>query len=63
MVGSLDIRNKPDPENSFQNFPVEFRFNQLSSFDWPDLSRPPYDYRLIPTSEFEAEVRKDCGPR
>ena len=63
VVGSLDLRNKPDPEKSFQNFPAEFRFNQPSSFEWPDLSRPPYEYRLVPTSEVEAQVRKDSGPR
>ena len=62
ITGSLDLRAKPDPEKSFQNFPAEFRFNKPAGFGWPDLSRPPYEYRLVPTDEVEALVKKDCGP-
>ena len=63
VVGSLDLRAKPDPETSFHDFPAEFRFNKPSGFEWPDLSRPPYEYRLVPVAEVEARVKKDCGPR
>lgn len=63
ITGSLDLRAKPNPEKSFQNFPAEFRFNKPAGFEWPDLARPPYEYRLVPVAEVEALVKKDSGPR
>ncbi len=63
IVNSLDLRETPDPEKSFHDFPAEFRFNQPAAFQWPDLSRPPYLYQLVPTKEVEALVKQESGPR
>ena len=63
ITGSLDLRGTPDPEKSFHNFPAEFRFNKPAGFEWPDLSRPPYVYHLVPVTEVEALVKKGAGPR
>ncbi|MEO7101574.1 MAG: hypothetical protein ABI162_19650 [Luteolibacter sp.] len=62
IVNSLDNRTKPDPETSFHNFPADFRFNPPAGFEWADLSRPPYEYHLVPTSEIETVVKRDAGP-
>ena len=62
IIGSLDLRATPDPETSFHDFPVDFRFNKPVGFEWPDLAHPPYEYALAATSEVEARVKADCGP-
>ncbi len=63
ITGSLDLRGKPDPAKSFHDFPAEFRFNKPAAFPWPDLTRPPYEYQLVPAADVEALVKKDAGPR
>ena len=62
IVNSLDLRAKSDPENSFHDFPAEFRFNPPTGFEWADLSKLPYECRPDPTAEVEGMVRKTAGP-
>ena len=62
IVGSLDLRAVADPANSFHDSPGEFRFNKPAGFVWADLSRPPYEYSLLPVAEVEARVKRESGP-
>jgi pectate lyase len=60
IVDSLDLGEKSGER--FANSPAEFRFNAPIGFEWPDLAKPPYDYKAKPAADVAEAVKKNACP-
>ena len=61
VVDSLDHGGKAG--DRFASHPPEFRFNPPVGFEWPDLAKPPYDYKSKPAAQLEDSVKQNAGPK
>ncbi len=61
VVDSLDHGGKAG--DRFASHPPEFRFNPPVGFEWPDLAKPPYDYKSKPSAQVEDTVKQNAGPK